>query len=579
MTPLAPLGLLALLAGLPIAAAYFLRRRQPPRVVSALFLWRQTEQHAEAGAKLERFSREASLLLELLAVVLAAIFLADLRLATPKTAPHVVVVLDGSLSMRARSGGDTAAERAKAVVLSQLGRASGAVATVIESGLKPVVLAGPRADERRVKAALAAWQPNQPAHDLATALALAREMSSLKEQRVLLVTDGPVPDSLAVPPNVDVTSVGRAVDNVAFVAAQRHDEGGAARVTLRVTNFGAGSADVPVRLTLDDGGVREQPLRLAAGQSGVVRLEAATAGPVQARLPDDALLEDGQLTLLPSAEAQVSLGALSGLDPLAKATLERLVAAAPAVAFGSAPQLTVGPPGSSALLTVGAAAPLTSFVGPFFAQKGHPLLDDVELGGVVWTAGANPPGRPLLSAGAAVLASEEEDGRLHLNVELSKSNVQRTPAWPVLLMNAARQARGRLHGFPRKQLMLGEDVAVVTRAGVVTALEGPHGERRPVVGVGPLALPPLPSPGRWRLLEDGAPVDELEVMAVDPHESNLRTRGPFELAATQGQPLASEAAQLPRATWPLVALLAVLALDFVLTASRRRRAGEAVSAT
>ena len=34
-----PLGLLALGALLPLAAAYFLRRRQKPKTVSALFLW------------------------------------------------------------------------------------------------------------------------------------------------------------------------------------------------------------------------------------------------------------------------------------------------------------------------------------------------------------------------------------------------------------------------------------------------------------------------------------------------------------------------------------------------------------
>ncbi len=575
MTALTPLGLLALLAALPITAAYFLRRRQPPRVVSALFLWRQTDQLAEAGAKFERFSREASLLLELLAVVLAAVYLADLRLSTPQTAPHVVVVVDGSLSMRAKSGGQTAAERAVAVVLAQVGRTPGTVATVIESGLKPVVLAGPRADERRVKDALSGWQPNQPAHDLAAALVLAREMSSLKEQRVLLVTDGPVPENLALPGNVDVTSVGKALDNVAFVSAQRHDERGLTRVTLRVTNFGTESVEVPVRLTLDDGGVREQPLSLLAGKSGVVRLEVGTGGPIDARLPDDALVEDGRLTLLPASDAPVSVGALPGLDAVAKSTLERFVAVAPAVTSSATPALGVGPPGSSAQLTVGAAPPLSSFVGPFFALKGHPLLDDVELGGVVWTAGANPPGRPLLSAGATVLVSEEDDGRLHFNVELARSNVQRTPAWPLLLMNAARQVRGRLHGFPRKQLMLGEDVRVVTRAQVASALVGPRGQKRQVVGAGPLVLPPLSSPGRWVLTEDGTVVDELEVMAMDPHESNLTGRGPFEHVATEGLPLASEAAQLPRSRWPLLALLAALGLDFALTASRRRRPAEA----
>ena len=75
----APLGLLALAAIPALVAAYFLRRRQPPRIVSALFLWRTPDQRAEAGPRFQRSSRELSLALEILAVGFAALFLADAR--------------------------------------------------------------------------------------------------------------------------------------------------------------------------------------------------------------------------------------------------------------------------------------------------------------------------------------------------------------------------------------------------------------------------------------------------------------------------------------------------------------------
>src|SRR3954466_11990153 len=97
-----PLGLLALLAALPLVAAYFLRRKQPPRVVSALFLWRTPDQRAQAGPRFERFSQEASLLLELLAVAAAAAFLSDAHCGGTHSRRHLVVVVDGSLSMQAR---------------------------------------------------------------------------------------------------------------------------------------------------------------------------------------------------------------------------------------------------------------------------------------------------------------------------------------------------------------------------------------------------------------------------------------------------------------------------------------------
>src|SRR4051794_35507949 len=106
-----PLGLLAFGAVAPLLLAYFLRRKQPPRQVSALFLWRSPDQRAQAGPRLQRFSRELSLLLELGALVVAAAFLSDAHCGATASKRHLVAVVDGSLSMQARSGGRTAADR------------------------------------------------------------------------------------------------------------------------------------------------------------------------------------------------------------------------------------------------------------------------------------------------------------------------------------------------------------------------------------------------------------------------------------------------------------------------------------
>jgi hypothetical protein len=202
-------------------------------------------------------------------------------------------------------------------------------------------------------------------------------------------------------------------------------------------------------------------------------------------------------------------------------------------------------------------------VGPFFSEKGHPLLEDVQLGGVRWTAGDNPPGRALVTAGDAVLLSEEE-GRVHLNIELSRSNLQRTPAWPVLLANVLREARRAQEGFPRRQLTLGEPLPVVTKPGARYTLAGPQGSR-PVFGAGALSLPPPLVPGRYALEREGDVVDTAEVLSLDARESDLRRRGTFEKAAeAQGEDERGPAAP-GRARWPLVLLLAALLADFYVT--------------
>jgi hypothetical protein len=560
-----PLGLLALLAAAPIVTAYFLRRKQPPRVVSALFLWRTPDQRAQAGPRFQRFSREASLLLELLAVAAAAAFLSDVHCGGPANRKHLVVVIDGSLSMQARAQGKSAADRVRdklaALVLSE----GAGQLTVVESGLKPTVLAGPQAEVTRALAALEAWTPSQPAHEESAALRLGVELAGGKGHRVTFFTDGPLAEGTAVPPEVEVVSVGAALDNVALLSAQRSDAEGLAHITVRVGNFSSAPKTVAVRV-----GSKTQPVDVAAGGTAVLQVTAGADGPLEVALPDDALAVDGHVTLLPSPPPQTKLVLLGGLEPASSKALARALSVVSGVSVLNTLEpdaMTVGP--ARADVQLAATEPLKSYLGPFFTQKGHPLLEDVQLSGAIWTAGAqNPPGRPLMTAGEAVLISEEDDGPLHFNIELSRSNVQRTVAWPVLVNNLVRRARVRQPGLPRKQLMLGEDFPVTTAPGARYVLKGPNGTERPVLGVGPVMLPAVAVPGRWTLLREGQEIDALEVLPLDPRESDLRTRGPYAVKAAVQESVASLALQQPRSLWPVVALLVLLLVDFWLTARR-----------
>ncbi len=563
----APLGLLALLAVPALVAAYFLRRRQPPRTVSALFLWRTPDQRAEAGPRLHRFSRERSLLLEVLAVLFAAFFLSDVRCGQTAPRQHVVIILDGSLSMNAAD----AVDRAKTEV-ARIARAENAgVLTLIETGVRPSLLAGPQLERDRALATLERWRPAQPAHDFAPAFTLARELSGSAEHRLFFITDGPPPESLALLPTIEGRSVGEALGNVAFLSAQRRDEGGRAQVTVRVGNFSDTEKKVSVRFTPTGAAVQTRELTLPASGTAVLRVGFDTTGAIVAALPDDALRDDGELALLPSPLADVTVSMTSDLDAQAQAALRRFFAIAPGVKLAAPATLTIGPPKSGARFQLGATGTLKSFVGPFFSQKGHALLDDVQLGGVVWTAGENPPGRVLMSAGDVVLLSEEDDGTLHANLDLGRSSVQRTVAWPVLLSNVVRLARLSSPGFPRKHLMLGEDTPLVALAGSKWELRGADGEARPVMGSGVLMLPPLPRAGTWALEKDGEPFDALVVLPLDPRESDLRTRGPWELAAQKPQAFASFATTHPRPWWPLLVVLLLVLLDFWLTAAPRKK--------
>ena len=109
-----PLGLLALLSVPAIVAIHLFRRRFPPRQVAGLFLWQSARQVPQGGGRLDRLPITASLLLECLAALALSLILAGARLSSATVNDHLVVLLDDSASMSARSAsGERARDRGR----------------------------------------------------------------------------------------------------------------------------------------------------------------------------------------------------------------------------------------------------------------------------------------------------------------------------------------------------------------------------------------------------------------------------------------------------------------------------------
>lgn len=563
----APLGLLALLAIPVLVGLYFLRRRQPPRVVSALFLWASPDQKAEAGPRLERFSRETSLALECAAALAAAAFLADVRCGGKGAERHTVVVLDGSLSMSARAGsGKTVAEAALALA-RKLADEDGGRVTVVASGLRPRILEGPASEPSRLGSL--DFRPHGPAHDFAPALSLGRELAGPRS-RIRLVTDKPLD---APPEGVEVHAVGAPLENDAFVGAARADRQGKAVVALRVAHFGTARAEVPVRLESAEGdALASDRVTLEPGAEAALRFEVAHSGTVVARLPDDALAADGRLRLLPQPVRPLAVRVALPEGPAAE-DVRRFVKVDEAAALAEPADLAFATPESGApapwTVVVGTRGDVRSLVGPFFADRRHPLLDSVPLEGLLWSAGESVTGTPLLAAGQAVLVAEDAGPVFRLNVDLARSNLGRLAAWPVLLSNLFAMRRQALPGFARHGVALDEDLVANVAAGARWSLAGPGGEL-PLRGTGTLRLPAPGTPGTYRLLRDGKVQDELEVLPLDRRESDLRERASG--TAPSSLPVARIAADRSRSAAPLLLLALLLCLDWVVTARAGRQA-------
>ncbi|MBI5362658.1 MAG: VWA domain-containing protein, partial [Planctomycetes bacterium] len=238
----APLGLLALLAVPAIVALHLFRRRFQPRTVSALFLWADADRTPLAGRKQERLRSSLSLWSEVAAALCLALAFAGLRGCGDQPGEHLVLVLDASASMDARSDARSAADRVREELarrIEELPR--GSRVTIVESGTHPKLLAGPAAFPEEAARALARYAPRAQRHDLASSVAFALQLSG--GGRVAVWTDRYEPERF--PPEVELAAVGAPMDNVAIVRVGRErtraKDGGAIeeRASVVLQNFSA----------------------------------------------------------------------------------------------------------------------------------------------------------------------------------------------------------------------------------------------------------------------------------------------------------------------------------------------------
>ena len=557
MTFAAPLGLLALLAIPAIVAIHLFRRRFPIRPVAGLFLWQIGRQTPEAGRKIDRLPITASLILECVAALALALILAGARLSSADVSAHLVVLLDGSASMAAINGrGESTRDRAVRRVIEELDRlGSSARVTLVESGERPSVLLGPAARASEARPALDGWRPEAPHHSLALGLRLARELAG-RDGRLMVMSDATA--GSREEDGVFWVSLGEPLANVGITAAERTltPAEGRGTVSLTLGNYSDSPARRRVTVVAGDKEVLTRDLEAPPGVSSLTLPLPAGLPAVRVALSDDAMARDNAVTLaeprprivgvenrLPDGRGRQALvkalEAVSGVTPsesshLVFAEAGQLDRAQPPgvwrVGFGRAPAawLAKGEP--------------HDFIGPFVLEKRHPLLLGITLGGVVWS-GAVPLAagavRPVVTAGNQALvgtldapAGTGTEPAILFNLDLDRTNLIRSPDWPILISNLVEMRRQSLPGPERWNYRVGEWVRVRLAA-------DPKRPLRLRSGAVERPLPPgrelefiAPSPGGLLQILEGPEtigggdtvLFELGVNFLDESEGNLRDR-------------------------------------------------------
>ncbi|GAB4162912.1 MAG: BatA and WFA domain-containing protein [Planctomycetaceae bacterium] len=562
-----PWGLLGLLSLPAIVAIHMFQRRFPPLRVAGLHLWGVESEVREAGRKRERLPITPSLLLELLAALLLTLVLSQPRLGSAGTVTHLVVILDNSASMQAeRADGKSFRDLAIEQLETRFAELpTGSVATIILTGQRPTMLAGPEIPLKEAKQKLANWKPSAQRHDFQPAWDLAAQFAADTGQLLFLTDAVPQPLSSA-PQTLDIVAVGSQRPNVGFTAARwslepvpnrktGRIEGYRGRIFLRIRNFGSDTADVVVRAeTVNQQQVFQRDVTLPALKATSVSVDVPGGVQelvIQLTTDNDGLELDNTVRLVEPSARNVRVAVTLKPSSVAYQQVNRVLEIIPYVerVTPSKAHLIIGPaetlPKSQADLWWLGIGPLKntdearkksvtpSNQYPFVIDKQNQLLEEITLEGVKW-GGVQPlnlEGTSLITAGPYPLLMQLHGTRTTafvMNIDLARSTLKDSGDWPVFIQNLIDLRRDALPGLTRRNFRMNEDVRFrppSTDGSEFTNLKLHQGESvRPLLGGDVILVPALDQTGVYEIRSGEKIVERFAVNFLDHKESSLADR-------------------------------------------------------
>jgi hypothetical protein len=555
-----PWGLLTL-ASLPIIAyIHIFHRRYPPLEIAGLHLWGLEVNRQAPGRKKERLPISRTLLLELLAALLMSLLVSQPRFGEPEKVPHLVVILDNSASMSAKASKDQVPFRDAAIStlkgrLESLGKK--AVVTVLLSGRRPVMLAGPGIPLKEAQQALDLWQPTSGKHEFYSAWDLATQLKT-EATTLLFLTDTPLKKEVAdsMSQDIEVIALGEKLPNLAFTAGGwtlgKPNEPG--QLFARLANLGPKESEVTLTVSSK---IQQKPLstktfKIPSRLEEIIQIPVLPGtGNVTLKLDskDDPLSVDSTLELVEPERRLLKVAVALPVDHSATKPLVKVLkfinnweSASVETAdlifgpAGSAPNskpncwwIGVGP------LAAGGTSKPEDYLGPYILEKRNPLVEGLSLGGVVW-GGVQPTTTnvtPIISVGSNPVFMQLRGltSRAYLmNIDLARSNITESPDWPILVSNLIEECRRNQPGLQQanyrqdQQIFFGLAPEILNddKAELELLFQG---TKRPLAKTRIVELPPQEKPGVYEIKHGETLVGTFAINFFDREESELSGLG------------------------------------------------------
>lgn len=276
MTLLSPSWLLLLLLIPAVIALHLFRRHRRSEIVPSLLIWKLLSKRTPRTFDL-RVLRDLNLLLQILAVIAAALLLANPVLPSTGTslARDLVLVVDVSASMGVSDEGSSRIEAARSAAFQVAdGAAPGARIAVVAAGATPTLVQSFTDSPDAVDGALRGLAAQPVAGDFGSAVSMATSLAG-DDGEVHLFTDGAFDwQTKAARASVVVHRVGTELPNVGITrfAARRARDGWELLVTI--SNASDGPVTAGLEILAGQATLRNDAVSLAPGE---LRYEVVTA--------------------------------------------------------------------------------------------------------------------------------------------------------------------------------------------------------------------------------------------------------------------------------------------------------------